>query len=345
MSPTAGADARAPLYFSHPASLGHLTGPHPERPARITAIERELDRHAYLGYERRPAPEATIEALCAVHAEAYVERVRSMARLPGGFLDAASATVVGPGSWPAALHGAGGACALAEALLAGEADVGFSATRPPGHHAALDTTSGFCLFNNVAVAARHALDSLGARRVFILDWDVHHGNGTNDIFRSSDAVLFASIHQWGIYPGTGPLHDVGSREGEGFTINLPVPAGSGEDVWVSLLEHVAIPAATEFRPDLVLVSAGFDAHRADRMGGCLLETGSYAEMARHVRALGRDVGAPVGAVLEGGYALDALAGSVAATMEALAGDQEPESSAPHFLTGRAASQIGHYWEL
>jgi len=335
----------APLYFSHPASLGHLTGLHPEQPARITAIERELERLAFAGYERRSAPEASHEALCAVHAEAYVERVRSLAEGAGGFLDAAAMTVVGPGSWPAALHGAGGACALAEALLAGEARVGFCATRPPGHHAASDTTSGFCLFNNVAVAARHALDSLGARRVFILDWDVHHGDGTNDLFRDSGAVLFASIHQWGLFPGTGATHDVGVREGEGFTINLPVPPGSGEEEWVSMLEHIVIPAAMEFRPDLVLISAGFDAHRDDLLGGCLLDTESFAEMACHVRALGETVGAPVGAVLEGGYTPTAVAASVAATMEALAGDQAPDSIAPHFSTSRAASHVGHYWEL
>lgn len=337
--------AGAPLYFSHPASLGHLTGVHPEGPARITAIERELEPRDYLGYERRLAPAATHEALCAVHAEEYVERVRTMTKGAGGFLDAFATTVAGPGSWPAAVHAAGGACALAEALLAGEADVGFSATRPPGHHAASDTTSGFCLFNNVAVAAAHALASLGAQRVFILDWDVHHGDGTHDIFRASNAVLYASIHQLGLFPGTGGMQDAGAREGEGFSINLPVPPGSDEEVWVSLLEHVIVPAATGFRPDLILISAGFDAHEDDLLGGCRLDSGSFAEMARHVRALGESVGAPVGAVLEGGYTPSAVGASVAATMEALAGDQEPDSIAPHYLTAQAASFVGHYWEL
>jgi acetoin utilization deacetylase AcuC-like enzyme len=254
-------------------------------------------------------------------------------------------TVLGPGSYRAALHAAGSACAMVDALLAGEARAAFCGIRPPGHHARSDTTSGFCLFNNVAVAARHALDALGARRVFIVDWDVHHGDGTHDILRTSDAVLFASIHQGGIYPGTGPLHDVGSRAGVGFSINLPVPAHSDEDTWVSLLEHVVVPAALEFDPDLVLISAGYDAHRDDAQGGCDLETGSFAELTRHVRALGEQVGAPVGAVLEGGYALDALAASVAATMEALAGDQPPGSVAPDFLTSRAASHIAHHWTL
>jgi acetoin utilization deacetylase AcuC-like enzyme len=296
------------LYFSHAACLEHETGEHPERPARIHAIETELERRDWLGYQRREAPAAPIEAISAVHEEGYVEAVRSTSA-SGGSLD--DETVLSPGSYRAALHAAGGACAMVDALLAGEAPAAFCGTRQPGHHARSATTSGFCLFNNVAVAARHALDALCAHRVFIFDWDVHHGDGTNDIFRTSDAVLFASIHQSGTFPGTGPLHDVGSGAGEGFSINLPVRARSDEDARVSLLEHIAVPAALEFAPDLVLISAGYDAHRDDVQGGCELETGSFAEMARHLRALGEDVGAPVGVVLEGGYALDALAASVA----------------------------------
>ena len=331
-----------PLYFSHPACLEHETGEHPERPARIQAIEAELERRDWLGYQRRQAPAAPLDAVTAVHEEGYVDAVRSTSASLGSLDDE---TVLSPGSYRASLHAAGGACAMVDALLAGEARAAFCGTRPPGHHARSATTSGFCLFNNVAVAARHALDARGARRVFIFDWDVHHGDGTNDIFRTSDAVLFASIHQSGTFPGTGPLHDVGSGAGEGFSINLPVPARSDEDAWVSLLEHIAVPAALEFGPDLVLISAGYDAHRDDVQGDCELEAGSFAEMARHLRALGEEVGAPVGVVLEGGYALDALATSVAATLEALAGDEPPEMVAPHFLTTRAASHIGHYWAL
>jgi acetoin utilization deacetylase AcuC-like enzyme len=331
-----------PLYFSHLECLEHETGEHPERPARITAIEAELDRRDWLGYERRAAPAAQLGAVTAVHADAYVEAVRARSAT-GGTMD--EETVLSPGSYRAALHAAGAACAMVEALLGGEARAAFCGVRPPGHHARCDTTSGFCLFNNVAIAARHALDALGARRVVIVDWDVHHGDGTHDIFRATDAVLFASIHQDGIYPGTGPLHDVGSRAGVGFSINLPVPARSGEDTWISLLEHVVVPAALEFHPDLVLISAGYDAHRDDEQGGCDLETSSFGELTRHVRALGAHAGAPVGAVLEGGYALDPLAASVVATMEALAGDEPPESVAPDFLTSRAASHIAHHWTL
>ena len=335
-----------PLYLSHPACAGHDAGPHhPERPERLVAIEGELERRGWLGYERREAPLAAWEALAAVHSPGYVGTVRALGEGAGGALDDTGETVVGPGSLEAALRAAGGACAMARALLAGEASAAFCAVRPPGHHAGAESTSGFCLFNSVAVAAQHALDALGASRVAIIDWDVHHGDGTNAIFRASDDVLYASIHQSGIFPGTGRLIDVGARGGEGYSINLPVPAGSGEDAWLSLLEWIVVPAVAELGPDLILISAGFDAHREDPLAGCELEAGSFAEMARHVRAVGERVGAPVGAVLEGGYALGALAGSVAATMEALAADEAPGSVAPDFLTSRAASHIGHYWRL
>jgi acetoin utilization deacetylase AcuC-like enzyme len=331
------------LYFSHPACLDHGAPGHPDSPDRITAIEQRLAARGWLGYERRQAPPAPRDALVAVHAQAYVDGVLALCEAGGGHL--AAETPVGPGSYHAAACAAGAACAMADALLAGEARVAFCATRPPGHHARLDTTSGFCVFNHVAVAARHALDHLGAERVLIVDWDVHHGDGTHDIFRASDAVLFASIHQSALFPGTGPLHDMGARAGLGYALNLPVPKGSFDDTWISLVEHIVVPAAEEFRPRLILISAGFDAHRDDEVGGCLLEASSYAEMARHVRALGQRVGAPVGAVLEGGYALDALAESVCSTMEALAGDEPPDSIAPDHVTARAASHIGHHWTL
>jgi acetoin utilization deacetylase AcuC-like enzyme len=235
---------------------------------------------------------------------------------------------------------------MTRALLGGETELGFCGARPAGHHAEADRAMGFCLFNNVAIAAELAIRELGARRVFILDWDVHHGNGTAEAFRSRSDVLFASIHQSGIYPGTGPLGDVGSGPGEGYTINLPVPAGSEEDLWLSLIQDVVAPAALAFEPDLVLISAGFDAHREDPLAGCLLETASFAEMARHVRDLARQLEAPLGAVLEGGYAPRASAHSVHATLAALAGTEPARAVAPEpLLTPIAAAQIGRYWPL
>jgi acetoin utilization deacetylase AcuC-like enzyme len=333
----------APLYFRHESSLEHDTGAHPEGPGRIPAIERELERRDWLGYERRNAPAVDLKVLRGVHPATYIDEVRFMSERGGGAFD--SDTVASEGTYEAALHAAGGACALVEALVGGEASVGFSGLRPPGHHAEPRLAMGFCFFNNVAVAARYALDALGLERVLVLDWDVHHGNGTNDVFHASPDVLFASIHQYPWYPGTGPLQDVGSGAGEGFSINLPVPSGSGEDVWLSLVEHVVVPAARAFRPQLVLVSAGFDAHRDDPLGTCTLETSSFAEMARWMRVLGDELGAPVGGVLEGGYDLPALASSCAATLEALRDGGAPRSVEPHPLALKAAGVVGHRWPL
>jgi acetoin utilization deacetylase AcuC-like enzyme len=332
----------APLYLRHEASLGHDTGGHPERAARLVAIEQELSGREWLGYEVREAPEVDDDALAAVHPASHVEAVRAMSER-GGWFDAD--TTAGPGSWEAARHAAGGACELARALIEGEAPTGFAALRPPGHHAEPATAMGFCLFNNIAIAARHALDRLGLERVLILDWDVHHGNGTNDIFHSSREVLYVSIHQSPNYPGTGPLTDSGEGEGEGYTINLPVPPGSGERTWAALVEHVAAPAARAFEPQLILISAGFDAHERDPLASCSLETESYGQMAAQVRALGAGVGAPVGALLEGGYDLEALAASVAATMEALANGAEAPSYEPDEITAGAIEQVERYWRL
>ena len=330
----------APLLFRHPSSLGHDTGGHPERPERILAIEAELARRDWLGYEVREAPAAEEDQLLAVHPPEYVAAVREHSRRGRPFdLD----TPVSPGSWEAALHAAGGPCRLVEELLSGRAPTGFSALRPPGHHAGSKRAMGFCLFANVSIAARHALDSLGAERGLVLDWDVHHGNGTNAIFRSSPQVLFASIHQWPFYPGTGALSEAGSGAGEGFTINLPVPAGSGEAEWLGLLEHVVEPAARDFGPDLVLVSAGFDAHRSDPLAGCMLDTQSFGHMARRVRSLADELGVPVAAVLEGGYEVNALAESVAATMEGLAEGGDVPSVEPAALVAAAAEQVARYW--
>jgi acetoin utilization deacetylase AcuC-like enzyme len=308
----------------------------------MRAIEAELAPRDWLGWERREAPEVDVERLLAVHSQSHVDQVRELSARGEAFdLD----TPTSQGSWEAALHGAGGACALVEALLGGDAACGFSVTRPPGHHAERARAMGFCLFNNVAVAAAHALGELGAERVLVLDWDVHHGNGTNAIFHASQAVLFASIHQWPFYPGTGPLDDAGSGEGEGYSINLPVPARTGGETFLALVEHVVAPAARQFGPDLLLVSAGFDAHRDDPVGGCSLETESYSELASLVRSLAAELEVPVGAVLEGGYDLDALAASLAATMEALAGDGEPRSVPADRITELAREQVGRYWSL
>jgi len=204
---------------------------------------------------------------------------------------------------------------------------------------------GFCLLANLAIAARHALDALGAERVLVLDWDVHHGNGTNAIFHDSRELLFVSIHRFPFWPGTGPLDDVGEGEGEGYSINLPVPGGTGEAAFLSLVEHIVVPVARHYRPDLILISAGYDAHRDDPLGGLRLETSSYGGMSSRMRALGDELGAPVGAVLEGGYDLNALANSVVETMAALGNGAVPPEPARHPLADEAAAVLGRYWEL
>jgi acetoin utilization deacetylase AcuC-like enzyme len=310
----------SPVFLAHPSSLRHDTGAHPERAERIVAIVDELARRDWLGFERLESPAASRTALTAVHPEAYVAAIEGVAARGGGQLD--PDTVMSEGSFEAALHAAGGAVALVDLLIDGEAPAGFSAHRPPGHHATARRAMGFCLFNNVAVAARHALNVRGLERVMILDWDVHHGNGTNDIFYTSDHVLFVSIHQWPLYPGTGSSRDAGTGAGEGYTVNLPVGAGSGDAVYTSLVDHVAVPLAEAFSPQLLLVSAGYDAHADDPLASCAVTERGFAAMTRSVRRAAGALGAPVGCVLEGGYALRALARSVAATMEALGGPAE-----------------------
>jgi len=336
------------LYFRHPSSLVHDPSVqslhHPDVPERITAVEAAMSRVGWLGCEVRDAPAATEDELELVHAASHVHAIRDLCSAGGGQIDAD--TFVGVGSYRAALHAAGGACAMVRALIRGEASTAFSAARPSGHHAGRDCAMGFCLFNNVAIAAELAIRELGVERVLIIDWDVHHGNGTADIFRRRPDVLFASIHQLGLFPGTGEVSDAGSGEGRGYTINVPVPGGADEEMWISALEYAILPAAVKFAPQLVLISAGFDAHRDDPLGHCLLDAGSFAQMACHVRDMAATLGAPVGAVLEGGYNAWALTECVMATIMALAGVGSSASIAPDpFVTSRADAHIGHYWTL
>jgi acetoin utilization deacetylase AcuC-like enzyme len=333
-----------PVYFRHDSSVEHETGSHPENKARIPAIENELASQDWLGWERREAPEVTMAQLERIHSSEHIDRIRSIAASGGGWFDAD--TVASAGSWRAALHSAGAACAVVDTVMSGEAPTAFAGTRPPGHHCEVGRPMGFCLFNNVSVAAQHALDAHGAERVAVFDWDVHHGNGTNDIFHARRDVLYISIHQSPLYPGSGPLRDVGSGDGEGFTLNLPVPPRAGESIWLPLVEHVVLPVLRAFEPGLLLVSAGFDGHRADPLAECMLETESFAKMATQVAATARELGVPFGSVLEGGYDLDALAASVAATLGAFGDEQaQPGSYEPEEVTERARGAFSGYWPL
>jgi acetoin utilization deacetylase AcuC-like enzyme len=307
--------AGAPVFLAHPSSLAHDTGMHPEQPARITAIEHELEERGWLGYERLQSESVERGVLSAVHPERYIDAIEAASARGGALLD--PDTAISEGSFLAALHSAGGAVQLVDLLLDRATPFGFSCHRPPGHHALSARAMGFCLFNNVAVAAQHALSGRSLERVLVFDWDVHHGNGTNDIFHSTPSVLYVSIHQWPLYPGTGPAADTGSGEGAGYTVNLPVPPGSGDDLYRSLVDHVVVPLGRAFEPQLILISAGFDAHRDDPLADCSVTDAGFTAMAASMRRLGQELDVPVGAVLEGGYALGPLARSVAATLEAL----------------------------
>jgi len=299
--------------YSDPASerhMNHLAGV--EAPQRFPAALAGIEEAERVGarVEWRSCRPAGNGALAAVHDAGYLDLLREMSAAGEGYLSAD--TALGAGSWEAASLASGAACSAVESALAGE--TAFAVSRPPGHHAGRDYGMGFCLTNHAAVAAGHALAG-GLERVALLDWDVHHGNGTQDIFYADDRVLYLSVHQSPFYPGTGRTGEVGTGEGAGFTVNVPLPAGSGEDIYAATFAGVFVPVLGEFRPELIVVSAGFDAHAADLLGGMALETESFARLAALLASLARELGAaPLALVLEGGYNLEALAGSVAATV-------------------------------
>ena len=329
-----------PLYYAHPSSYEHDTGAHPENASRLRAIDAAMEARDWMGLERIEAPAAQRSQLERVHAPAHVDSIEELSARGGAPIDLD--TIASAGSWEAALHAAGGAAAAVERLLAGDDRFAFCALRPPGHHAESDRAMGFCLFNNVAVAAAHALEACGAERVLVLDWDVHHGNGTEAIFAASDRVLYASIHQSPLYPGTGAAEYVGAGAGEGYTVNLPVPPGAGPDEFLALVQHVVAPIGRDYRPDLIAISAGYDAHRADPLASCTLDEESYADMTASMRLLGEELGAPVLVCLEGGYSPDALAASVVATIEAITSGHEPRD-APADAAREAIGRATVHW--
>jgi acetoin utilization deacetylase AcuC-like enzyme len=287
-------------------------------------LEREMERNDWFGWERREAPQATIAQLELAHSQRLVTSIEQLSAGGGGMIDPDTYTV--EASFRAARHAAGAAVEMTRALLAGEADRGFCAIRPSGHHAERDRAMGFCLFNNVAVAAASAIAEQGLERVFVLDWDVHHGNGTAEIFHTRSDVLFASVHQSPLYPGTGRLDDDGSEEGEGYTINLPVPPGSGDELWLALMDQVILPKARAFEPELILVSSGVDAHHSDPLASCNLTTPAFKQLAARTRDLANELQVPLGVVQEGGYNPGVLAECVSEILPSVA--SEAPASAP-----------------
>jgi acetoin utilization deacetylase AcuC-like enzyme len=286
----------------------HDPGPgHPERPQRYAAVEAAVAASGLPVKTAPPAPEGAMER---VHPAKYLELLRSVAARGGGALD--PDTALNAVSFDAASHASGAAVAAADEVLGGNLRDAFCAGRPPGHHAEAARGMGFCLVNHAAVAAAHAR-ARGAERVAILDWDAHHGNGTQAIFYADPDVLYVSLHQWPHYPGSGAANERGTGAGEGATLNFPVPAGTGDDEFLALFAGSALPAVTHHRPDLVVVSAGFDAHAADPLCSLRLSAGAFGQMASALGEL--DAGRVY--VLEGGYDLAALEESVGAVLAAI----------------------------
>ncbi len=296
--------------------LEHDTGDHPEGAERLASTRRHLET---VGLWSRmtplPARDASPEELARIHDPMYIEEIRLIASQGGGAPD--PDTVVSPRSFAAAVRAAGGCCAAAEALAAGRDRTAFCLVRPPGHHALAYAAMGFCLFNNVAVAARHLQAACGCERPFILDWDVHHGNGTQDAFYDDGSVLFCSLHRAPFYPGSGAAEDRGRGAGRGTTLNIPLPPGTSPETFRRRLQDVLDGPAAAFRPSAILISAGFDAYARDPVGGLGLEPEDFLDLTRRVVAFARAASIPILSTLEGGYCLDGLPRCVAAHVEGL----------------------------
>jgi len=289
---------------------------HPEHPGRLSAIRSRLEADGLAGRcHRIPAREATDEELERIHTPEHVAAIDATARSP--FLQLDPDTYTNRYSALAARLAAGGLVDLAAAIAEGRLENGFALLRPPGHHAEADQAMGFCLFNNIAVAARAAQASPSARRILIVDWDLHHGNGTQHSFWKDPTVLYFSTHQFPFYPGTGAVGELGAGEGEGFTINVPFPAGCGDPEYLSAFDRILMPIAARFEPDLVLVSSGFDAAEGDPLGAMRLSSAGYAAMASRLKRL---AGGRVALALEGGYDLEAISAAASACLRTLLGD-------------------------
>jgi len=306
-----------------PLFLEHDLPGHPESATRLQRIMAELVNAGVWQRMQPVAPQPVgFRLLERVHDPGYIDRVREVSARGGGYLDA-DTYLVGR-SYDAAMLAAGGTVELTRNVLDGGLHNGIALVRPPGHHAERRRGMGFCLFNNIAVAARAALDEFGLHRVLIFDWDVHHGNGTQEIFYDSPNVLFISTHQYPHYPGTGDWREAGAGAGNGYTVNLPVPTGTGDAGFSRLFREVVLPLADRFRPELILVSAGYDGHWRDPLAGLHLSLAGYWQLVAGAVSLAEQLcGGRLVIVLEGGYDLTVLAHGVADACRALLGDTEP----------------------
>jgi len=305
-----------------PIYLEHDTGDHVENSRRLVAVMSYLKE---TGIEEKltclPPRPALVEELEMIHTPEYISYVKSKAEKGGGWLD--PDTVMSPKSYEAALYAVGGFMMAVEAVMKGEVDNAFALVRPPGHHAIHDRAMGFCIFNNVAIATKFALSKFSINRVLIADFDVHHGNGTQDAFYADPTVLYCSTHQYPFYPGTGWMDETGTGEGEGTTVNFPMAAGWGDEEYLRAFNEVLVPVARRFQPQLILVSAGFDAHWADQLAMMRVSVKGFAQMVMILKELAAELcqGRLV-FTLEGGYNLQVVASSIKATLDVLLGNSE-----------------------
>lgn len=301
------------IYLRHDTGFGF-----PERPARLQAVVRRLTETGLIGELVRITPRSDGQAwIDSVHETPYIDRVKLAVRRGTGYVDTMDVPV-SRDSYKVAVAAVAGVLGSVDAVVQRTAANVFCAVRPPGHHALPDRAMGFCLFNNIAIAARYAQRTHSLKRVLIVDWDVHHGNSTQAVFYDDPSVLYFSTHQYPFYPGTGDARERGEGVGIGTTVNVPLPAGTGDADYIRVFEEYLLPNADEFRPDLVLVSAGFDAHRDDPLGGMNVTQEGFAELTSIVKGIaGAHAKGRLVSVLEGGYGLDGLAGSTEAHLRAL----------------------------
>ncbi len=308
-------------YIYDPVYLEHDTGQHPENAARLQAIVSRLEESGLKKklYHIPPHPAST-EELTLVHHEEYIASVQAVAKSGGGWLDAD--TVVSPSSYKAALYAVGGLIRATEVVM-NEGGSAYALVRPPGHHATASRAMGFCLFNNVAIATRYVLSRFSLDRVAIIDFDIHHGNGTQDAFYDDSKVLYISTHEFPLYPGTGGIEETGIRGAKGATVNIPLSAGSGDDEYLQVFNEIIIPVVKRFGPKLILVSAGYDGHWSDRLSMMELSVVGFAKMVGIIKELADELcGGYLVFTLEGGYSLAALAASVEVTFDMLLGEKE-----------------------
>lgn len=308
------------VYYD-PVCLEHETGRHPESARRLVAATEALQSTGVLARAQAPRFEpATRDDLALVHSAAYIELVERLVASGARRLDAD--TVLSPRSMEAALMAVGGALRAVGDVVAGRTEKSFALVRPPGHHACPERGMGFCLFNNAAIAVRAAQKRAGVGRVLIVDFDVHHGNGTQEVFFDDPNVLYFSIHEYPFYPGSGDFGEIGAGRGTGTTVNVPLQAGTGDAGYRRVFAEILEPLARRFGPELIVVSAGYDCHWKDPIGAMGVSIGGFAEMARRLVELSNALASGrLSFALEGGYALDALAGGVAATLQVLLGER------------------------